>query len=147
MLNEIQSDGLQDFNIQLYNEYLNSGVEREDPGFEQPISPFPASCSTGSAFEELDKLISDTTDALTYQKWLSSKLEEGCGDARDSYVSLRDNVDDILTSAKVDKDQLVQGFYEALSDHHTFLEDYANALISSYEDAKAAGTLPSMSDI
>ena len=42
---------------------------------------------------------------------------------------------------------MIQGFYEELSDHHTFLEDYAAELDALFKDAQEAGTLPSMSDV
>ena len=75
----------------------------------------------------LQKLISDTTDALTYQKWLQGKLEETCGGAGDAYRDILSRIENDLSARKIEKTQLIQGFYEELSDHHTFLEDYAKA--------------------
>ena len=80
------------------------------------------------AYDELESLIEETTDALTYLKWLESKLEENCADVRDSYAALKDEVDTMLTNAEISKNRLEQDFYEALSDHHTFLEDYTASL-------------------
>ena len=90
-----ENESAEDFNVRLYNEYLYSGIEREDPGFGQPVQPFPAACrlldSTKS--EELQKLISDTTDALTYRKWLTERHAEACEDASEGTASLLNEIE------------------------------------------------------
>ena len=80
-----------------------------------------------SKHAELEKLISETTDVLTYTKWLEGKREMACSKAGDSYREILNTVDSELSKANIDKNELIQGFYAELSDHHTFLEDYAAA--------------------
>ena len=57
----------------MYNEFLKSGIENITPEFEQPKNPPPSLCVLADAtkFEELNTLITETTEALTYVQWLN----------------------------------------------------------------------------
>jgi hypothetical protein len=85
----------------MYNEFLKSGIEEITPEFEQPKNPPPSLCVLDDAtkFEDLNKLITDTTEALTYVQWLNEQLSGACEASAAGFTDVLNDINGQLEAA------------------------------------------------
>ena len=76
----------------------------------------PSVCADSTKWNELEKLIVDTRDALTYTNWLKESFEGACGGAAEKYRSILNDVDNLVTIATNERNKIAENFYEEMID-------------------------------
>ena len=129
---------VQEFNNRLFNEFVGSAVNQVDPGFAMPNGEAPVLCTLldPTTIETLQTLIDETTEALSYEEFLTERLNELCGESAMTFVGLRDDTQQQLDEARNDKQRMYQDLYAQLAPEGAFLDDYIRSLETDYEMAR-----------
>ena len=129
---------VQDFNSRLFNEFVGSAVNEVDPGFAMPQGEAPVLCTLldPTTIEALQTLIDETTEALSYEEFLTDRLNELCGESAMIFAGLRDQTQQQLDEARNDKQRMYQDLYAQLAPEGAFLDDYIRSLETDFEMAR-----------
>ena len=109
-----------------------------DPGFGIPNGEAPALCLLidPTRVEELQNLIDETTEQLSYERFLQDRLSEVCGESAMSFIGIRDGLQQQLDEARNTKQSIYQDLFQQLAPQGTFLEDYITSLETDFEMAR-----------
>jgi len=145
---QLTGESDEDYINRQYQMYLDANVELEEVDISTPVDEFPSFCGSSEAFDQLNGLIADIADGLTYGKWLSEQdWVDVCAIEVSDYQTILDSVSAQNDQAQLVKEAAVAELFSSFGAAGETIDDYINNGQSLYEDAKEADDLPVVSDI
>ena len=148
-VNQAEGQSTEDFQLQVFTEFVSGGFTEEDISFGLPRDSYPATCSNGAAFDELATLVADTKQAETYLAWLENELASACDGTEAAFLAVDEQTHAALGFANAIKEGLVADFFVQLGGDEDTIDSYRAQLEEAFAAAVAADLIefPSEYDV